>query len=139
MATTNRIIFNVLARDIEETAVFYERLCGLKRIYTSDWYITLTPTGDLGYELGIIDHVHQFVPRAARGHFSGGYLTIVVDDVFAAHERAKAMDVDIDTPPTPQEYGQTQMVLRDPNGVVVDISSPTRVEERAGQTTVDME
>ena len=130
MPTTNRIIFNILARDIEETSRFYEKLCGLKRIYTSDWYLVLTPTGELGdamsYELGIIDQVHQFVPRPARGHFSGGYLTIVVDDVFAAHDRAKTLDIEIVTPPTPLEYGQTQMILRDPNGVVVDISMPTK-------------
>ncbi|WP_332715275.1 VOC family protein [Pelagibacterium mangrovi] len=127
MPTTNRIIFNILARDIEETARFYEELCGLKRIYTSDWYLTLTPTGELdamSYELGIIDQVHQSVPRAARGPFSGGYLTFVVDDVYAAHERAEAMGVDIVQLPTPMEYGQTQMVVRDPNGVVVDISTP---------------
>ena len=129
MPTTNRIIFNILARDIEETARFYEELCGLGRIYTSDWYVVLTPTGerdDMRYELGIIDQVHEAVPRPARGHFSGGYLTIVVDDVFAAHERAKAMEIEVVTPPTPLDYGQTQMVLRDPNGVVVDISTPTR-------------
>lgn len=128
MPTANRIIFNVLARDIEETARFYEELCGLKRIYDSDWYIVLTPTGEMvspRYELGIIDQVHQFVPRPARGHFSGGYLTIVVEDVFAVHERARAMDIEVVTPPTPLDYGQTQMILRDPNGVVVDISTPT--------------
>lgn len=130
MATTDRIIFNILARDVEETARFYEEMCGLVRAYTSDWYITLTPgsttPGDLSYELGVIDQVHQSVPRPARGHFAGGYLTIVVDDVYAAHERAKAMEVDIVSPPMPMEYGQTQMVIRDPNGIVVDISSPTR-------------
>lgn len=65
------------------------------------------------------------MPHPARGHFSGGYLTIVVDDVFAAHERAKAMEIEVVTPPTPLDYGQTQMILRDPNGVVVDISTPT--------------
>ena len=128
MASTHRIIFNILVRDIEETARFYETLCGLKRIYTSDWYIVLTPTGlvdALKYELGIIDQVHENVPRAARGHFSGGYLTIVVDDVHAAHARAKAMGAEIVVEPTALDYGQTQMIIRDPNSVVVDISSPT--------------
>jgi len=125
---TNRILFNVLAHDVEETARFYETLCGLKRIYTSDWYIVLTPNGDLdamNYELGIIDHVHQSVPRPARGHFSGGYLTLVVEDVHAAHRDAEMMGADIVSPPTPMDYGQTQMILRDPNGVVLDISTPT--------------
>lgn len=129
MARTDRIIFNILAHDIEETAHFYETLCGLKRVYTSDWYIVLTPTGELGkamcYELGIIDQVHENVPRAARGVFEGGYLTIVVDDVQAAHQRAEALGADIVRPPEATGYGQTKMILRDPNGVVVDISTPT--------------
>ena len=128
MTTTNRILFNILARDIEETSAFYETLCGLKRIYTSDWYIVLTPTGDLDamtYELGIIDQVHENVPKVARGVFEGGYLTIVVDDVFAAHARAQDMGIDVVSRPVATPYGQTQMIVRDPNGVVLDISSPT--------------
>lgn len=122
---TTRVIFNILARDIEETASFYQQLCGLQRLYTSDWYIVLSPEGEQAYELGIIDQVHEFVPRAARGMFAGGYLTLVVEDVHAAHEMAQAMGIDIVSPPTPLAYGQTQMVVRDPNGIVVDISTPT--------------
>ncbi|WP_196258511.1 VOC family protein [Pelagibacterium limicola] len=122
---TNRIIFNILAKDIEETAQFYATLCGLERIYTSDWYIVLTPGGDRAYELGIIDEVSQYVPGAARGLFAGGYLMLVVEDVHAAYEKAREMGVDIVSPPTAMDYGQTQMVLRDPNGVVVDISTPS--------------
>lgn len=123
---TNRIIFNILARDIEETARFYEVLCGLSRLYTSDWYIVLTPGEERSYELGIIDEVSEFVPKAARGLFAGGYLTLVVDDVHAAHARARDMGVDIVSKPTALGYGQMQMILRDPNGVVVDISTLTQ-------------
>lgn len=123
---TNRIIFNILAKDIEETARFYEAIGGLQRLHTSDWYIVLTPSGELAYELGIIDEVSQFVPKAARGLFAGGYLTLVVDDVWQAHARAEALGIDIVSPPTALEYGQTQMVLRDPNGIVVDVSTPTQ-------------
>lgn len=122
---TNRIIFNILARDIEETARFYEVLCGLERQYTSGWYIVLTPGSGLAYELGIIDEVSEFVPQAARGLFAGGYVTLVVDDLQASYRKAQEMGVDIVSPPTALAYGQTQMVLRDPNGVVVDISTPT--------------
>lgn len=123
---TSRIIFNILARDIEETARFYETLCGLERLYTSDWYIVLTPNGELAYEIGIIDEVSQFVPKAARGMFAGGYLTLVVDDVWQVHTKAAEMGVDIVSAPGATEYGQTQMVIRDPNGIVVDISTPTQ-------------
>ena len=123
---TNRIIFNILAKDIEETARFYEALCGLERQYTNDWYIVLTPGSDLAYELGIIDEVSEFTPKAARGLFAGGYLTLVVDDVHAAHSKAQEMGCDIVSAPVALEYGQIQMVLRDPNGVVVDISTPAK-------------
>ena len=123
---TNRVIFNILAKDIEVTARFYQMLFGLERLYTSDWYIVLTPSGELAYELGIIDEVSEFVPKAARGLFAGGYLTLVVDDVHAAHARARDMGIDIVSKPTALGYGQMQMVLRDPNGVVVDISTPTQ-------------
>lgn len=123
---TNRIIFNILAKDIEETARFYEALFGLERLYASEWYILLTPSGELAYELGIIDEVSEFVPKAARGLFAGGYITLVVDDVWEAHAKAIEIGADVVSPPGAMEYGQTQMVLRDPNGVVVDISTPTQ-------------
>ena len=85
---TNRIIFNILAKDVEETARFYEALCGLTRLYTSDWYIVLTPGEGRSYEPGIIDEVSEFVPKAARGLFAGGYLTLVVDDARGPHQSA---------------------------------------------------
>lgn len=124
--STSRIIFNILARDVEKTAAFYETLCGLKRLYSSDWYVVLTPDGGLDYELGVIDADNQVVPAAAQGAFAGGYLTLVVEDIDQALKAARDMGAAILQEPTPLEYGQTQMLVRDPNDVVVDISALTK-------------
>ena len=53
------------------------------------------------------------------------FLTLVVDDVFAAVERARALEVEIIEEPVALDYGQTRALIRDPNGLVIDLSTPT--------------
>ena len=51
-------------------------------------------------------------------------LTFVVDDCDAIYEKAQAANAVIVEPPREMPYGQRRMVLRDPAGTFVDISSP---------------
>lgn len=50
-------------------------------------------------------------------------LTFVVDDVDVVHEFAAKRGDTIVEPPTNLFYGQRRMVVRDPDGTAVDISS----------------
>jgi uncharacterized glyoxalase superfamily protein PhnB len=54
---------------------------------------------------------------------TGGMLTLVVDDVDAVHARAQEAGIEIVEPPTDLFYGQRRMLVTDPNGLLVDISS----------------
>jgi uncharacterized glyoxalase superfamily protein PhnB len=94
-------------------------------LYESDWYIVLKPTEDAPHELGIIDVNHQVVPEAYRATPQGSYVTFVVDDVLTTFGRAKELGLDVIQEPTDLFYGQRRMLLRDPNGLLVDVSSPT--------------
>jgi len=124
-AVVERILFNILAKDLTTSAAFYRQLANFEQIYTSDWYVVLAVPGHTGFQLGLIDQVSEFAPRHAWGTAAGGYLTLVVDDVFAALERAREMGVEIIETPTSLEYGQTRALIRDPNGVIIDLSTPT--------------
>lgn len=126
MATpVQRVLFNIVSDDIERTADFYTRIVGLKRHYESDWYIILVPETETGpmLELGIIASDSQVTPAMAKGAAAGSYLTLVVDDVNDAFDEAEEMGCDIIEPPQAFDYGQVRMLVRDPNGLVVDISS----------------
>jgi len=125
-SSVNRVIFNLIATDVAATADFYTHLLGLKRHFDSDWYVILVPeTGPL-LELGIISSDSEFTPMAAKGVSAGAYPTLVVADVHAVYSAAKKMDAQIIEAPKDLPYGQTRMLLQDPNGVIVDISSLTK-------------
>jgi len=121
----DRLMYTIVADDIEATADFYTDLIGLKRVFSSDWFIALMPENGKSLEIGIIDRKSGNTPEAARNAAGGSYLTLIVEDVQAAKARAEELGLDILQPPTPLPYGQTQMLLRDPAGTIVDISTPT--------------
>lgn len=126
----NRVLFNILAKDIPTSANFYAELAGFQTIFANDWYVVMALPGHEGFELGLIDQVSQFAPRHAWGIHQGSYLTLVVDDVFAAVERARALGVEVIDTPTALENDVTRALVRDPNGVVIDLSTPTAVLEQ---------
>lgn len=125
MPALNRVLFNVLCSDLSQSTTFYRELFDLDTIYESDWYVVLSPKGQPAIEIGLIDQVSQFTPRHAWGMHEGTYLTFVVDDVFGTMERAKALGAEVVAEPVALDYGQTRGLIQDPNGMVIDISTPT--------------
>lgn len=117
-------MYNIVADDLPALRDFYGTLFDMEVIYESDWYIVLVPRGGPRFELGIIARDSAVTPAEARHAFGGGYLTFVVEEVLAAFEQAKAMGADILDPPTDLFYGQRRLLLRDPAGTVLDVSSP---------------
>ena len=69
---------------------------------------------------------HETIPSGVSGHPAGAMLTFVLDDVEATYHQAIAMKAEIIQEPTDLAYGQRRLMLRDPVGTVVDISSPIR-------------
>jgi predicted enzyme related to lactoylglutathione lyase len=120
-----RAFTNILSRDVEGTAQFYQQLLGLTRHYDSDWFVILTHPRLPGLEFGILDRTHAIVPTDIAGPPGGVLLTFVVDDVDLVHRTGLDLRADIMQPPTDMPYGQRRLILRDPNGTAVDISAPT--------------
>ena len=125
MPALNRVLFNVLCTDLSGSVAFYRQLLDLETTYESDWFVTLSPKGQPGIEIGLIDQVSQFTPRHAWGLHEGTYLTLVVDDVYEVIDRARALGAEVVSAPVALDYGQTRGLIRDPNGMVLDISTPT--------------
>ncbi|MDB5539541.1 MAG: hypothetical protein JWQ89_1268 [Devosia sp.] len=126
MAVLTRVLYNVLCKDLAASADFYRQLFGLETVYDSDWFIVLSPAGQPSVQIGLIDQVSEFTPRPAWGFLhEGTYLTFVVDDVFEVLDRARAMGADIAAEAVALDYGQTRGLIRDLNGMVIDVSTPT--------------
>jgi len=121
----NRVLYNISTEDVPGTRDFYVGLLDMVPHYDSDWYVILKPAGEGPFELGIIARSSDVVPTSLGSAPGGGYLTCVVDDVMMVFERAKRTGLAILEEPTDLFYGQRRMLITDPNGLLVDISSPT--------------
>jgi catechol 2,3-dioxygenase-like lactoylglutathione lyase family enzyme len=136
MAELKRARFNILCKNLRDSVAFYRALTDFETVYESDWYVVLTVPGREGVELGLIDQISEFAPRHAWGMHEGTYLTLVVEDVFAALERARALEVEVIEEPVALDYGQTRALIRDPNGLVIDLSTPTAELAARGKAVV---
>ncbi|MEM7172966.1 MAG: VOC family protein [Pseudomonadota bacterium] len=120
-----RAFTSILSQSVENTAAFYENLLGMTRHFDSAWFIILTHPDLPGLEYGILQRDHDIVPEAARAAPAGVVVTFVVADCDAAFAKAQTMDAPILQPPTDMPYGQRRLLLKDPDGTVVDVSAPT--------------
>jgi predicted enzyme related to lactoylglutathione lyase len=120
-----RCFTNLLCVDVEESAVFYTELLDMTRHYDSDWFVILTHPEMPGLEYGLLQRDHEIVPPEIRAAPAGVMISFVVADCNAVHARALRLNAHVIAPPTDMVYGQRRMLLRDPDGAVLDISAPT--------------
>ena len=120
-----RCFTNILSANVEKAATFYENILHLQRHFDSDWFVILTHDSLHGMELGILQRDNDIVPAAVRNAPAGIMVTFVLDDCDVIFERARKFGAEILEQPTDMPYGQRRMLLRDVDGTVVDISSPT--------------
>jgi uncharacterized glyoxalase superfamily protein PhnB len=120
----SRILTNICSDKLPESRDFYVALLGCKIKYDSDWYVQLAAPENAALEFGIIRRDHSLVPPQSQTLPTGVYLTFVVADVDAVYEKALAAGLTILQPPQDEFYGQRRFLTCDPNGCVVDISSP---------------
>ncbi|MEM6361611.1 MAG: VOC family protein [Bacteroidota bacterium] len=123
MKTLNRMMTNICSKNLDESKVFYTSLFDFSIDYDSDWFIHLI-SKDKQLELGIINATHEIVPKSTQTRPEGFYITFVVEKADAIFQIAKNEGFDIVSEPTDTFYGQRRLLLRDPNGVIVDVSSP---------------
>ncbi|MDD7967339.1 VOC family protein [Actinomycetospora lemnae] len=119
----------VLSDRLPETRDFYVALLGFEVAFDSDWYVALRRTdgpdaGDV-HELAIWAVGHELVPPPYRADPAGVILTFVVDDVDAVHAEARRLRLPLVAPPRDLFHGRRQMLVTDPNGMLVEISSPS--------------
>jgi predicted enzyme related to lactoylglutathione lyase len=122
----NRAITNILCSNVAETAQFYQDLLGMKRAGDFGWYIILSHDEMPRFEMGVLKQDHETIPSEVSSHPAGTILTFVVKDVEEIHRRATRMKAEIIQEPTDLPYGQRRLMLRDPAGTAVDVSSPIR-------------
>lgn len=119
-----RLIPNICSQNLVRSRDFYINLLGFEVAFDSDWYIQLASATNPRLELGIIQQNHELVPSSFQTAPQGQYLTVVVDDVDKVYAQAMIMNLEVIQPPKDEFYGQRRMLLVDPNGLLLDISTP---------------
>lgn len=114
---------NVFAKEVTKTRDFYVSMFGWRVDFDSDWFVHLQNPENDSVELGIIRRDQEIVPEEFRRSPAGAMLTIVVDDVDALFALAQQNEVPIVESPRNLFYGQRRMLIRDPEGTLVDVSS----------------
>jgi catechol 2,3-dioxygenase-like lactoylglutathione lyase family enzyme len=123
MKKISRMMTNICSDKLSESKEFYTRLFNFEVNYDSDWFIQLiSPNNQL--ELGIIQQNNEIVPKEFQRQPQGFYITFVVENVEEIFEIAKTEKFTIFSEPVDTFYGQRRMLLKDPNGTLVDVSSP---------------
>lgn len=123
MPALTRLLTNLCADDLVASRDFYTALFDFQVDYDSDWFVHLI-SADKQLELGIIKRTSDVVPPDFQQPTQGMYLTFVVDDVEAVFQQAQELGLNILQPPADTFYGQRRLLLTDPGGTLVDISSP---------------
>lgn len=124
--TIRRLRTNISSERLHESRDFYVELLGMVVAEENDWYVKLVSPTDPDLELGIIQRNHPLLPAAWRGAPVGMYLNFVVDNVDDFHARAVVSGLTIVQPPRDEFYGVRRFLTRDPDGGLVEISSPSR-------------
>jgi catechol 2,3-dioxygenase-like lactoylglutathione lyase family enzyme len=118
----------ILSDRLPETRDFYVRLLGFQVTFDSDYYVALATPPDIDRqptcELAVWAVGHEVVPPPYRADPAGIVLTFVVEDVDALHVEARRQGVVVVAPPRDQFYGRRRMLVTDPNGLLVDVSTP---------------
>jgi len=116
---------NICSDNLSESRDFYTKLFDFNVDYDSEWFIHLI-SKDKKLELGIIDRTNEIVPKSFQNNPQGFYITFVVDDADEIYKIAKSEKFKIISEPKDTFYGQRRLLLKDPNGTLVDISSPIK-------------
>jgi uncharacterized glyoxalase superfamily protein PhnB len=117
-----RIVPNLASEAFQASRDFYVAMFDLEVSVELDWYLQLMPQSDTRLNVGFLKPDHEmFAGRTAPSSPSGVVLTIHVDDVDEAYERAQRLGAEIAAEIRDEDYGQRHFLVVDPNGVVLNV------------------
>lgn len=111
--------------DVAAAHRFYERHFGFRAAYLSDWYVHLAHPAHPEVALALVDHRHETVPAVGRVPAAGMLLNFEVDDVDAEYARLSQAALDVVVPLRDEAFGQRHFIVRGPDGVLIDVITPT--------------
>jgi predicted enzyme related to lactoylglutathione lyase len=125
----------VITQDVERLTTFWEQVTGLRADRPVPVFAELrTPAGTIA--IGSPATVAMLGDAApVPGHNRSVFIELLVDDVDATRERVKVLVPqtvpEIVLEPTDMPWGNRSMILRDPDGGLVNLFTPVTPEAKA--------
>ena len=121
----------VITDDVAGLAAFYERITGTPIEWsTPDFAELRTPAGTLA--IGSTRTVALFGAGSARpADNHTAVLEFLVDDVDAEYDRIRRTPTEFVNEPTTMPWGNRSLLIRDPDGNLVNLFTPVTPEARA--------
>jgi len=118
---------------IEPIAAFYAALLGVS-VPLNEHYLEM-PAGPASIGFSRVGFTEDRGPHTARPVALAArqgeiILDFIADDVDVEHRRIDALGVSWVMPPTTQPWGRRSMLFRNPQGHLINVSSPTATEFR---------
>jgi catechol 2,3-dioxygenase-like lactoylglutathione lyase family enzyme len=112
----------IVTESVQASKRFYQRMFDAELIFEGEdgWIVLLRlGEGELGFmKPGLASQAPIFRP-AFEGR--GIWIAIDVDDAAAEYRRLRALDAPIELPLRDEPWGDRHFVVRDPNGIGVDV------------------
>jgi predicted enzyme related to lactoylglutathione lyase len=121
-----RIVPNVSSDDFTACRNFYTTLFDLEvSVELDDWYLQLMPASDPRCNIGFVKPDSElFAGRERSSGPCGVVVTVHVDDVDEAYERANRLGAEVVAGIRDEKHGQRHFVVVDPSGLLVNVMSP---------------
>jgi predicted enzyme related to lactoylglutathione lyase len=129
----NLVQSRIVTDDVHRLAAFYARLLDAQ-VTLNDYYVEV-PAGpaSVGFSRRRFTEYRQDL-AAGRGCLSACRAEVILDfqaaDVDAEYRRIDALGVGWVMPPTTQPWGNRTMTFRDPDGILINVFSPGRLESQ---------
>lgn len=120
-----RIVPNVASEAFVASRDFYSEMFDLEvSVELDDWYLQLKCADDPRLNIGFVKPGSElFADREPSLAPSGVVLTIHVDDVDEAYERATRLGAEVAAEIRNEDHGQRHFLVVDPNGLLLNVMS----------------
>ncbi|OBI02894.1 VOC family protein [Mycobacterium scrofulaceum] len=121
----------IITADVNRLVGFYETVTGVPAVWGNELFAEIpTPVGTLA--IGSDKTVPLFAAGSAEPAANrSAIVEFMVDDVDAEYERLRGHVGEVVTEPTTMPWGNRALLLRDPDGNLVNLFTPVADEARA--------
>ena len=121
----------VITSDVDRLTSFWEQVTGLRAARPAPVFAELrTPVGSIAISApATVGMLGDAAPVPAQNHSS--IIELRVDDVDATRKRIADLGTEIVLEPTDMPWGNRSMILRDPDGGLVNLFTPVTPEAKA--------